>query len=83
MRILSLMSLVLVLLIVAILAKKQLGVTQADAPAASASSGELAAPAVNNAQQAKQVVQQIQLDTNSLMQDRARQLDQDLENKQP
>ena len=81
MRILSLVSLVVVLLIVAVLAKKQMGVTQAVAPAASAASGELTAPTVNNPQQARQVQQQVQTDINNMMQNRAGQLEQELESK--
>ncbi len=81
MRILSLVSLVVVLLIVAVLAKKQMGVPQAVAPSASAAGGELAAPVVNNPQQARQVQQQVQTDINNMMQNRAGQLEQELESK--
>ena len=83
MRIFSLLSLVVVLLIVAVVAKKQLGITQATAPAASAASGEVSAPVATNPQQARQLTQQVQQDVNQLMQSRGGQLDQDLDNKQP
>lgn len=83
MRIFSLLSLVVVLLIVAVVAKKQLGITQATVPAASAVSGEVSAPVANNPQQARQLTQQVQQDVNQLMQSRGGQLDQDLDNKQP
>jgi len=53
MRIFSLLSLVVVLLIVAVVAKKQLGITQAAAPAASAARGEVSAPVANNPQPAR------------------------------
>ena len=62
MRIFSLLSLVVVLLIVAVVAKKQLGITQATAPAASAASGEVSAPVATNPQQARQLTQQVQQD---------------------
>ena len=83
MRIFSLLSLVVVLLIVAVVAKKQLGITQAPAPAASAASGEVSAPVANNPQQARQLTQQVQQDVNSMMQGRGGQLDQDLDKTQP
>jgi hypothetical protein len=83
MRVFSLLSLVVVLLIVAVVAKKQLGITQATAPAASAASGEVSAPVANNPQQAHQLTQQVQQDVNSMMQGRGGQLDQDLDKTQP
>ena len=83
MRIFSLLSLVVVLLIVAVVAKKQLGVTQETAPAASAASGEVSAPVATNPQQARQLTQQVQQDVNSMMQGRGGQLDQDLDKTQP
>ena len=83
MRIFSLLSLVVVLLIVAVVAKKQLGITLATAPAASAASGEVSAPVANNPQQARQLTQQVQQDVNSMMQGRGGQLDQDLDKTQP
>ena len=83
MRIFSLLSLVVVLLIVAVVAQKQLGITQATAPAASAASGEVSAPVANNPQQARQLTQQVQQDVNSMMQGRGGQLDQDLDKTQP
>lgn len=83
MRIFSLLSLVVVLLIVAVVAKKQLGITQATAPAASAASGEVSAPVANNPQQARQLTQQVQQDVNSMMQGRGGQLDQDLDKTEP
>ena len=83
MRIFSLLSLVVVLLIVAVAAKKQLGITQATAPAASAASGEVSAPVATNPQQARQLTQQVQQDVNSMMQGRGGQLDQDLDKTQP
>ena len=83
MRIFSLLSLVVVLLIVAVVAKKQLGITQATAPAASAANGEVSAPVANNPQQARQLTQQVQQDVNSMMQGRGGQLDQDLDKTQP
>ncbi len=83
MRIFSLLSLVVVLLIVAVVAKKQLGITQATAPAASAASGEVSAPVANNPQQARQLTQQVQQDVNSMMQGRGGQLDQDLDKTPP
>ena len=67
MRIFSLLSLVVVLLIVAVVAKKQLGITQATAPAASAASGEVSAPVANNPQQARQLTQQVQQDVKYLI----------------
>ena len=83
MRIFSLLSLVVVLLIVAVVAKKQLGITQATAPAASAVSGEASLPVANNPQQARQLTQQVQKDVNSMMQSRGGQLEQDLDKTQP
>lgn len=83
MRVFSLLSLVVVLLIVAVVAKKQLGVTHATAPAASAVNGEASVPTVNSPQQARQLTQQVQRDVNNVMQNRSGQLDQDLDNKQP
>ena len=83
MRIFSLLSLVVALLIVAVLAKKQLGITKATAPAASAVSGEASAPVVNNPQQARQLTQQVQQDINSMMEGRGGQLDQELDKQQP
>ena len=83
MRIFSLLSLVVVLLIVAVVAKKQLGITQATAPAASAVSGEASLTVANNPQQARQLTQQVQKDVNSMMQSRGGQLEQDLDKTQP
>jgi outer membrane receptor protein involved in Fe transport len=83
MRSLSLLSLVVVLLIVAVLVKKQLGTVQPVAPAAPVASDTLAVPNVSTPQQARQLPQQVQTDVNSMMQNRSGQLDQELENKQP
>lgn len=83
MRSLSLLSLVVVLLIVAVLVKKQLGAVQAVAPAASVSSDAVVVPNVSTPQQARQLPQQVQTDVNNMMQNRSGQLDQELENKQP
>ena len=83
MRSLSLLSLVVVLLIVAVLVKKQLGAVQAVAPAASVGSDTVAVPSVSTPQQARQLPQQMQTDVTSMMQNRSDQLDQELERKQP
>lgn len=83
MRSLSLLSLVVVLLIVAVLVKKQLGAVHSTAPAASAASDAVLVPNVSTPQQARQVPQQVKTDVNSMMQNRSGQLDQELENKQP
>lgn len=83
MRSLSLLSLVVVLLVVAVLVKKQLGAVQATAPAASAASDGVTVPPVSSPQQALQVPQQVQRDVNGLMQERSGQLDQELDSKRP
>lgn len=76
MRSLSLLSLVVVLLVVAVLVKKQLGVVQAPTSAASTASDVAVRPNLSTPQQ-------VQTDVNNMMQNRSGQLDQELGNKQP
>lgn len=82
MRTLSLLSLIVALLIVAVLAKKQLGVTHQAAPVASVGpNGDM--PHVDNVQQARPLQQQVQRDVNDMMQNRASQVERGQQAEQP
>lgn len=83
MRSLSLLSLVVVLLIVAVLVKKQWGAVSSTSPATSAASDAVIVPNVSTPQQARQVPKRVQTDVNNMMQNRSEQLDREMENKQP
>lgn len=74
MKALGLLSLLLALLIVAVLARKQLSATHQAAPgpaASAASSAGVDLPKVDNAEDARRVQQRVQDDVSRMMQDRA------------
>lgn len=74
MKALGLLSLLLALLIVAVLARKQLSATHQAAPGAAASAASSAGvdlPKVDNAEDARRVQQRVQDDVSHMMQDRA------------
>lgn len=74
MKALGLLSLLLALLIVVVLAKKQLSVTHQATPGAAASAASSAGvdlPKVDNAEDARRAQQRVQDDVNRLMQGRA------------
>lgn len=78
MKALGLLSLLLALLIVAVLARKQLSATHQGAPSAAASAASSAGvdlPKVDNAEDARRVQQRVQDDVNRMMQDRASDVD--------
>lgn len=78
MKALGLLSLLLALLIVAVLARKQLSATHQGAPSAAASAASSAGvdlPKVDNAEDARSVQQRVQDDVNRMMQDRASDVD--------
>ncbi len=76
MRILSLVAVMVALLLVALLSKRQLDTVQAPRPAQAAS-------AVHTPAQARQVSQQVQDDINRISQERSKQLEQNLERSEP
>lgn len=81
MKALGLLSLLLALLIVALLAKKQLSSTHQLAPgsaASAASSAGVDVPQIGNADDARRVQQRVQDDMNRLMQDRASDVERSL-----
>ena len=83
MRSLSLLSLVVVLLIVGLLIKKQFSPEPSLTSAASAASDAVVVPDVSSPQQARHVPQQVQNDVNQMMHNRSEQLEQELDKTQP
>ncbi len=81
MRSLSLLSLVVVLLIVGLLVKKQVSPGPSPASPASAASDAVVVPDVSSPQQARQVPHQVQNDVNQMMHNRSEQLEQELDKK--
>lgn len=78
-------GLLIALLIVGVLLKNQLSAQHRIKPAQAASSPEagVSVPDVDTPAQGRQVQQQIQDDVNKAMQDRSKQLDQDMERSAP
>ncbi len=81
MRTFGLLSLILALVIVGLLAKKQLNTTHQTAPIAAsqaASSAGIGSPSVGRADDAPKLQDQVKDDVNKVMQDRASQVNQGL-----
>lgn len=79
MRILSLVAVMVALLVVALLSKRQLAAVQAPEPAGAVGGTS----AVQTPAKARQMRQQVQDDINRISQERGKQLEQSLERSEP